>query len=171
MEARVRSVNRAAAQRRQDMIDDIDLKLLKLLSQNSRASLRELARSLGVAVSTVHMRLQKLIREGLIKRFTIIPDYERLGYPITAVILVSVEGGAIEEVASRLREEHNLIAVYDVTGDYDLVLVGKFRSMSDLNSFLKRLNKMHAIKRTVTSVALKVFKEDIVSPLNQHPSL
>ena len=153
------------------MHDDIDVKLLKLLAQNSRASLRELARSLGVAVSTVHARLQKLVREGLIKRFTIVPDYERLGYPITAVILVSVEGGAIEEVATRLREEPNLIAVYDVTGDYDIVLVGKFRSMSELNLFLKRLNKMHAIKRTVTSVVLKVFKEDLVSPLDSHPSL
>ncbi len=153
------------------MHDDIDVKLLKLLARNSRASLRELAKSLGVAVSTVHARLQKLLRDGLIKRFTIVPDYERLGYPITAVILVSVEGGAIEEVASRLAEEPNLIAVYDVTGDYDLILVGKFRSMSELNLFLKRLNKMYSIKRTVTSVVLKVFKEDLVSPLENHPSL
>ena len=153
------------------MHDDIDVKLLKLLARNSRASLRELAKSLGVAVSTVHARLQRLMREGLIKRFTIVPDYERLGYPITAVILVSVEGGAIEEVASRLAEEPNLIAVYDVTGDYDIILVGKFRSMSELNLFLKRLNKMYSIKRTVTSVVLKVFKEDLVSPLDSHPSL
>lgn len=153
------------------MHDDIDVKLLKLLARNSRASLRELAKSLGVAVSTVHARLQKLLRDGLIKRFTIVPDYERLGYPITAVILVSVEGGAIEEVASKLAEEPNLIAVYDVTGDYDLILVGKFRSMSELNLFLKRLNKMYSIKRTVTSVVLKVFKEDLVSPLENHPSL
>ena len=153
------------------MHDDIDVKLLKLLARNSRASLRELARSLGVAVSTVHARLQRLMREGLIKRFTIVPDYERLGYPITAVILVSVEGGAIEEVATRLAEEPNLIAVYDVTGDYDIILVGKFRSMSELNLFLKRLNKMYSIKRTVTSVVLKVFKEDLVSPLDSHPSL
>ncbi|AEM39821.1 transcriptional regulator, AsnC family [Pyrolobus fumarii 1A] len=151
------------------MLDEVDLKLLQLLASNSRASLRELSRDLGVAVSTVHTRIQKLIREGVVRRFTIQPDYERLGYPITAVILVVVEGGRIEEVAERLREEPNLIAVYDVTGDYDLVLIGKFRSMSELNAFIKRLNRMPAIRRTVTSVVLKVFKEDPVAPLN--PSL
>ncbi len=149
------------------MMDEVDRRLLRLLAENSRASLRDLSRSLGVAVSTVHARLQRLIREGVIRRFTILPDYERLGYPITAVILVAVEGGMIEEVASRLAGEHNLVAVYDITGDYDLVLVGKFRSMDELNSFLKRLNKLPAIRRTVTSVVLKVFKEDPVAPLEE----
>ncbi len=148
------------------MHDEIDLRLLRLLAENSRASLRELAKSLGVAVSTVHARLQRLVREGLIKRFTIIPDFERLGYPITAVILVSVEGGAIEEVAKLLSREARLVAVYDITGDYDLVVIGKFRSMDELNIFLKRLNKIPAIRRTVTSVVLKVFKEDLSSPLH-----
>ncbi len=153
------------------MLDEVDRRLLRLLAENARASLRDLSRSLGVAVSTVHARLQKLIRDRVIRRFTIMPDYERLGYPITAVILVSVEGGMIEEVASRLREEPSLIAVYDITGDYDLVLVGKFRNMDDLNLFLKRLNKLPAIRRTVTSVVLKVFKEDPVSPLYERRGL
>ena len=148
------------------MHDEIDLRLLRLLAENSRASLRELAKSLGVAVSTVHARLQRLMRERLIKRFTIIPDFERLGYPITAVILVSVEGGAIEEVAKLLSREARLVAVYDITGDYDLVVIGKFRNMDDLNAFLKRLNKLPSIRRTVTSVVLKVFKEDLASPLH-----
>ncbi len=148
------------------MLNEIDIKLLKMLASNARASLREIARSLGIAVSTVHTRLQRLVKEGVIRKFTIYPDYMQLGFPVTAVILVDVEGGMIEEVANKLREEHNLVAVYDVTGDYDLVLIGKFRDIDELNMFLKKLNKMRAINRTVTSVVLKVIKEDYTSPLN-----
>ncbi len=149
------------------MLNELDIKLLKMLAANARASLREIARSLGIAVSTVHARLQKLVKEGIIKKFTIYPDYVQLGFPVTAVILVDVEGGMIEEVAEYLRSESNLVAVYDVTGDYDLVLIGKFRDIDELNAFLKRLNKMRAINRTVTSVALKVIKEDYTAPLEE----
>ncbi|ABM79975.1 Lrp/AsnC family transcriptional regulator [Hyperthermus butylicus] len=146
-------------------IDDVDYKLVKLLAMNARQSIRELARELKLAASTVHTRLSKLVKAGVIRRFTVLPDYDVLGYTVTVLILMQVEGGRIVEVGEYLAKSPNVIAVYDITGDYDLAVVAKFRSVSELDKFIKAVNKLPAVKRTVTSLALRAIKEDPASPL------
>ncbi len=146
-------------------IDDIDVKIIQLLASNARMSIREISRELGLAVSTVHMRLQKLIGMGAIKRFTIIPDYDVLGYSITALMLLQVDGAKITDAEELLSSEPNVIAVYDITGDYDVAVVARFRDVKELDEFVKRINKVPFIKRTVTSLVLRVRKEDTASPL------
>lgn len=147
------------------VLDEVDMKIIRMLAGNSRLSLREIARELGVAVSTVHARLRKLVSSGVIHRFTILPDYDALGYPITALILVMVEGRHIEEAARRLAEDPHVVAVYDITGDYDIAVIAKFKSIPELNAFIKSVNKLFYIKRTITSIALRVIKEDPTSPI------
>ena len=146
-------------------LDDIDVKIMQLLASNARMSIREISRELGLAVSTVHMRLQKLIGMGAIKRFTIIPDYDALGYSITALMLLQVDGERITDAEELLASEPNVIAVYDITGDYDVAVVARFRDVKELDEFVKRVNKVPYIKRTVTSLVLRVRKEDSASPL------
>ncbi len=146
-------------------LDEVDIRIVRMLAGNSRLSLREIARELGVAVSTVHSRLRRLVSSGVVRRFTILPDYETLGYTITAVILVAAEGQHIEEAARKLAEDPHVVAVYDITGDYDIAVIAKFKSITELNRFIKSVNKLSYIKRTVTSIALKVVKEDPTSPL------
>ncbi len=146
-------------------LDDTDVKILKLLASNARMSIREIARELGLAVSTVHMRLQKLIEMGAIKRFTIVPDYDLLGYNITALILLQVDGERITDAEELLASEPNVIAVYDITGDYDVAVVARFRGVKELDDFVKKVNRVSFIKRTVTSLVLRVRKEDTSSPL------
>ncbi len=146
-------------------LDDIDVKIMQLLASNARMSIREISRELGLAVSTVHMRLQKLIGMGAIKRFTIILDYDALGYSITALMLLQVDGERITDAEELLASEPNVIAVYDITGDYDVAVVARFRDVKELDEFVKRVNKVPYIKRTVTSLVLRVRKEDSASPL------
>ncbi|WP_317896514.1 Lrp/AsnC family transcriptional regulator [Pyrofollis japonicus] len=146
-------------------LDDIDMRILKILARNSRTSIREIARELGLAVSTVHARLQRLISTGIIKKFTIIPDYDSLGYTISALMLLQVEGEKIIDAEKVLATEPNVIAVYDITGDYDVAVIARFRDVNDLDDFVKRINRIPFVKRTVTSIILRVTKEDIASPI------
>lgn len=146
-------------------LDEIDVKLVKLLARDSRRSIRELARELGMAGSTIHARLHKLVENGVIKRFTVLPDYEALGYSVTAVILLQVEGGKILDAGEYIAKDPRVIAVYDITGDYDLAVIAKFRSVNDLDSFVKKVNRLPYIRRSVTSLALRAIKEDFTSPL------
>ncbi len=150
---------------RRMLVDSIDRRLVELLAEDSRKSIRDLARELGLAPSTVHARLKRLVESGVIKRFTVLPDYEVLGYNVTALILLQVEGGKIVDTGELIARNPHVIMVYDITGDYDLAVIAKFRSVSELDGFLKEINRLPYVKRSVTSMSLRVIKEDFVSPL------
>ncbi len=146
-------------------VDQLDLNIIKLLARDSRLSLRALAKELHTSVSTIHARLRKLVSKGVIRRFTVLTDYKALGYEITVIILAQVEGGHIADVGAFAAKDSRVIQVYDITGDYDLCIIAKFKSISELDSFVKQLNKLPYTKRTVTSLVLRVIKEDPSSPL------
>ncbi|MGQ9759224.1 MAG: Lrp/AsnC family transcriptional regulator [Candidatus Methanomethylicaceae archaeon] len=142
-------------------LDSVDLAILRLLQEDSRRSYRDIAHQLGLSVGTVHNRVKKLTQGGIIKGFSAILDPERLGFELTAIILMQVDGGHIVEVEKTLAKYTPVITVYDITGDFDIVIIAKFKSRSELNTFIKEVLKMNHVKRTVTSIALNVVKEDV----------
>ncbi|MEM2001714.1 MAG: Lrp/AsnC family transcriptional regulator [Candidatus Methanomethyliaceae archaeon] len=142
-------------------LDNTDLEILRLLQEDSRTSYRNIANKLGLSVGTVHNRVKRLTQEGIIKGFSTILDPERLGFELTAIILMQVEGAHIVDVEKTLAKSPPVIAVYDITGDFDIVIIAKFRSRAELNKFIKDVLRMPHVKRSVTSIALNVVKEDV----------
>jgi len=141
-------------------IDDTDIIILKELQEDFTTSYRDIAKKLGLSVGTVHNRVKKLKEIGVIKSFAAVLDAEKLGFELTAILLIQVEGGDIIEVEKAIARSKSVVAVYDTTGEFDIIAIGKFRSRDDLNAFIKETLKMEAIKRTVTSIALNVVKEE-----------
>ncbi len=140
-------------------VDNLDLEILKALSKNSRLSTREISRVVKKSPSLVHLRIKRLEKCGLIKNYTTLIDYTKLGYTIHALTLLQVEGAHIGEVEDFLSKEPNVKAVYDITGEYDIAFISVFKSVSDLDSFIKRILKNPYIKRSVTSIILRVVKD------------
>ncbi|MCS7143420.1 MAG: Lrp/AsnC family transcriptional regulator [Archaeoglobaceae archaeon] len=140
-------------------IDEIDLNILKELQNDARKSLKEIAEKVGVAEGTVYNRINKMRNLGIIKKFIPILDYSSLGYDITAVIGITAEGGQIVEIEKEIAKEKSVTAVYDVTGEYDILIVAKFESREKLNEFVKRLLGMKSVKKTYTMLVLNVVKE------------
>jgi DNA-binding Lrp family transcriptional regulator len=87
-------------------------------------------------------------------------DPVKLGYGLTALILIQAEGQYILEVEKELAKLDDVICIYDITGDFDIAVVARFRSRDALNKFIKGTLKMPHVIRTVTNVALNVVKED-----------
>lgn len=141
-------------------IDTVDEKILKELSKDARVSYRALAQKLGLAIGTIASRVRRLEANGVIKGYTCIIDYERIGYDIVALIEFTVSKGRLEEVEKKISEKKNVYGVYDVTGLTDSVILARFRDRRELNSFVKDLLKMDYIERTNTHVILNVVKED-----------
>jgi DNA-binding Lrp family transcriptional regulator len=141
-------------------IDAIDRKLLMEILRDSRVSLRRLAEEMNVSPATLHNRLLRLVQEGVIKGFTALIDYSKLGYSLTSVIMAKVDGKYLVEFEKEIANMDNVIAVYDIVGEYDVIVVAKFRSVEDLDSFLKNLLKNPKVERTHTSIVLNVVKED-----------
>ncbi|MFP3259291.1 MAG: Lrp/AsnC family transcriptional regulator [Sulfolobus sp.] len=141
-------------------IDAIDRKLLMEILRDSRISLRRLAEEMNVSPATLHNRLLRLVQEGVIKGFTALIDYSKLGYSLTSVIMAKVDGKYLIEFEKEIANMDNVIAVYDIVGEYDVIVIAKFRSVEDLDSFLKNLLKNPKVERTHTSIVLNVVKED-----------
>lgn len=140
-------------------IDEVDLNILRELQEDARKSLKEIAEKVGVAEGTVYNRINKLKNLGIIKKFIPVLDYPMLGYDITAIIGITAEGGQIIEIEEEIAKEKNVTAVYDVTGEFDIIVVAKFESREKLNEFVKRLLSMKSVKKTYTMLVLNVVKE------------
>jgi DNA-binding Lrp family transcriptional regulator len=143
------------------MRGELDIRILERLLKDSRKSLRSIAKELGTPTSTVHERVKRLVKIGIIKRFTAELDTKILGMDVTALILISVEGAYITEVERALSSYEQVVAVYDITGEFDVAVIAKFRSIDELNNFIKNVLKIPHVKRTVTSVVFNVVKEKL----------
>ncbi|MFB6198402.1 MAG: HTH-type transcriptional regulator Lrp [Halobacteriaceae archaeon] len=134
--------------------ENMNSRLLNELLENGRASLRSLADELDVSVTTVSNHLQDLEERGVVQGFEPKIDYAKLGYGVTAITQLKVKGDALPEVAERLRERRQMVSVYEVTGDHDIITIGKFRDTDDMNSQIKELLAESEIKESNTSVVL-----------------
>jgi len=139
--------------------ENLDRKLVNALLDDGRASLRSLAEDLDVSVTTVSNHLSDLEGEGIIDGYTPQVDYDALGYDVTAILQLKAEGNALPELSQRLREHAQMISVYEVTGDYDVIAVGKFRDTDGMNDHIKQLLTDPEIKETNTSVVLDTAAE------------
>jgi len=142
------------------MLDEIDLKILKVLSCNARLSSREMARQCDVSIGTVLTRMKKLENEGVIKAYSALLNHEKLGYELTVVSEITVSKGRLLEVENEIARLPNVCCVYDVTGLIDAVIIAKFKTREELSKFTKRLLAIPYVERTNTHVVLTTVKED-----------
>ena len=142
-------------------IDDVDRKIIEQYLSNARQSYHQVAKKTGVAVSTVQDRTKKLEENGIIKGYTAVLDYEKLGLNVTAITEITTTGGKLAEVEKKLAQIPNAIAVYDVAGATDAIVVGKFRSTGELSKFTKSIQAIPNVSRTETHIVLSLVKEEL----------
>ena len=139
--------------------DALDYELIRLLQADARTPYREIAKRLKVAEGTVYNRIKALEERGVIRGWHIDVAYDKLGYMMTAVIGLRIKGGHLPEIESRIASDPNCLAVYDVTGEFDAIILSKFRTREELNGFVKRVNSLPHVERSYTMLALDVVKE------------
>ncbi|WP_318567998.1 HTH-type transcriptional regulator Lrp [Salinigranum marinum] len=140
--------------------ENLDAKLINALLGDGRASLRSLAEDLDVSVTTVSNHLRDLEDEGVVEGYTPIVNYDALGYDVTAIIQLKVEGSALPEITERLKDQRQMISVYEVTGDYDIIAIGKFTDTDGMNRQIKALLTDADIRESNTSVVLNAVVEN-----------
>ena len=142
-------------------IDDIDRKIIGQYVADARQSYHQVAKKIGVAVSTVQARTKKLEKEGILKGYTAVLDYEKLGLNVTAITDITTTGGKIQEIETRLSQMPQESAVYDVAGTTDAIVIGKFRSTNELSKFAKSIQSIPNVNRTETHIVLSIVKEQL----------
>ena len=141
-------------------LDDRDIKILNHLLTDARQSARQLAHRLGVSTVTMISRMKKLEENKIIKGYSVRLDHELLGYDITALIEIKTRKGTMLEIENEIAKQDNVIAVYDITGDADIVVIAKFKNINSLSGFVKKLLEITNVENTVTHIVLNTIKED-----------
>ncbi|MEM2394163.1 MAG: Lrp/AsnC family transcriptional regulator [Candidatus Bathyarchaeia archaeon] len=143
-----------------EQLDDLDFKILNLLQEDSRLSYNKIADKLKISVGTAYNRVKSLEEKGVLKGYTVIVDPNKIGYNLTALILIQAEGKHLIDVENEIAKMSNIISVYDITGDFDIAVIARFKDRDGLNQFIKSLLSLPYVKRTVTNMVLNVVKED-----------
>ena len=140
-------------------IDKLDKDILNLLIDDSRLSYREMARKTKVAVATIMNRVNKLEKERIIKRYSAVIDYEKLDYDVEVLVEVRISKGKLFEVEGKIAIDPNVFGVYDITGDFDCVILARFQSRRSMDAFLKKIQKFDFVERTRTTMILHTIRE------------
>jgi len=140
-------------------IDDKDKKILNLILEDSKLSLRKIAEKTNVSAVTVLKRVKSLEKEKIIKNYTTELDYEKIGYDITAIIRMKISKGKLFEMEKKIAGDFHVFAVYDTTGDFDSLAIARFKNRKSLDTFLKKIQTYDFIEKTETSVVLNIIKE------------
>lgn len=140
--------------------DDTDIKILKNLLVDARLSARQLAYKLGMSTVTAITRIKKLEQKKIITGYTARLNHQILGYDLTAIIEVTIGKGKMIEVEEKIAERENVCAVYDITGDADVLVIGKFKNRQELSDFVKNISTIPNVENTITHIVLNTIKED-----------
>ena len=141
-------------------IDEIDIQILNILQADCQLSLRKIADKIQISGVMTASRIKNLEEKGILKGYTAILDPIKLGYDLTAVIFIQTEGGYLKNLENELSQMSNVITIYEITGDFDIVAVVKLKDRDSLNTLLKNLLVTPHIKKTMTNITLNVVKED-----------
>jgi len=142
------------------MIDELDKKILNTLNKNARMSFRHAASEVGISPTTFYNKVKKLERSGVLKGYIPIIDSKSIGYDLIAIIALRVKQENQLEVQKVISQFPQVGAIYEITGEWDLLLICYFKGRKDLTQFLKQKLPLPYVHRVITHIVLNVVKED-----------
>lgn len=142
-----------------DMLDKVDIDIINTLIADSTLSYREIAKKVNVSVATVMNRVNRLKKESIMKRFTTIVDYDKLGFDVEVLIEIRISKGKLFQVEKEIAHHPNVFAVYDLTGDFDAAILARFKNRRQMDNFLKKIQTYDFVERTNTRLILNTIKE------------
>ncbi len=147
-------------------IDNIDLKILALLSEDAKIPYTEIAKKVYVSGGTVHVRMRKMEEMGIVRGTTLNMDYSKLGYDITAFLGIYLEKSSLyNQVVSELKKVPEVVKIHYTTGNYSIFIKIHCRDTKHLREVLHdKIQRIDGIVRTETLISLE-------ESLNRHIQL
>ena len=121
------------------MLDKKDELIIKVLKENSRIPIRDIAKKTGIRPSTVHERIKKLIKKGVIEKFTLKLNNKAVGENF--IVFMLIKGGTTEYINTKIINNEKVRDIFGITGEYDLLLKLKFKDVEEFNDFIINFRK------------------------------
>ncbi len=136
-------------------LDDADRAILHVLQRDARLPLAEVARRTSLSLATVHRRLKRLQRTGVVRGFWVALDPNTVGLGVTAFVRLRLR------YKENMERDYNLVAgmpeveeIHVVAGDYDLLVKVRGRSNADVLEIVKRMYAIMGFLRSATEICL-----------------
>ena len=140
-------------------LDSKDQRILKVLKDNARASIREISKATEIRPSTVHQRIRRMVDDDVIEKFTVKLNDEKVGEGFTVYMLIS--GSTERYLGDEIMKNDQVKGIYGITGEYDLLIKMKFKDMMAFNDFLLAFREKYSkhITKTLTMVQTVKLKD------------
>ncbi len=135
------------------LMDEIDEKIIEMLKEDSRTPFLKIAQTLGISEGAVRSRVKKLVKSGVIKKFTIeVSEPEN----VKAIVLVktSPEMDTAEVRENILRVCRNVTWCFEISGSYDIILLLSARNISEMNTEVEKIRKIKGVSETLTNFVM-----------------
>jgi len=138
-----------------DKIDDNDRKIIEILSSNARTSLRDIKKKVDLSPSSIRNRMERLVSLGIIKKYTVDVDYQKLGYDIQVLALVTSKPSESDTLCKTLSKYDEICEVHRTSGPANFICMIRVRNIAELTKFItSELEKLNGIDRIETMFVL-----------------
>lgn len=142
-------------------VDDIDIKILRILQENSRISNSKIGSKINLSVSAVGERIKKLEKLGAIHKYTAIINGSHFGKELVAIMFISLESPKYNEPFQKfVNQEHSILECHYITGSYDFLIKIVTETTPTLEGILNKIKNQKGIIKTYTNVVLATVKNN-----------
>lgn len=139
-------------------LDEIDIEILELLSENGRMSHEDISKKLNLTRPAIHRRIYKMEDAGFIKGYKVLIDWQKIGYNVDTYVLCKVNTNDFERLISEIMDikdpRFKIFECYRVTGDHCIMLRIKTIDTADLTRFYDLVLRINGIVDTKTLLIL-----------------
>jgi|TARA_B110000438_G_C15410665_1_gene477429 DNA-binding Lrp family transcriptional regulator len=141
------------------LLDEIDQKIIRVLEKDARTSLRKISELVNVSLGTVSNRVKKMEKRGVIRGYSVILNPDQIGWELNVVIGLRIEKGRLIEIQEKIAKDSRVYGVYDVTGDFDSMIIARAKNRKDLDDLSKNVLSVDGVERSITHLVLNTVKE------------
>ncbi|HEV3432542.1 MAG TPA: Lrp/AsnC family transcriptional regulator [Nitrososphaera sp.] len=151
-----------------ELLDEINLRILDILSQDASRPFVDIARELEISDATVHIRVKRLQAAGILRKFTIKTDNVLLGYDHLAFIGINISKGSRDEVLVTLSQLDEILELHEMYGQFDLLAKIRARSLEGMRDIIvNKISTIPQITEAQSMMVLKTIKEEHMIPLKK----
>jgi len=147
---------------KKETLDEIDVEIIKILQENAKTSYRVIQDKLNISIGTIHNRISKLEENNIIEGYTLKLNNEKLGYKLTFLIRINIDGKHTQEILDEISEKPEVCSVFHTTGEQSAALICRFKEAQDVHNFIRELNEKEYITKTNSNMVLKEYKNSSI---------
>ncbi len=146
-------------------IDDLDLKILSELSRDASISVPRLSKKININASVVYSRIKRLLKRGLIKKFTIIINDEALGFSVRSLTGINMDSKLRDNVLNELFKIPEVREIAEVTGRFDILVTMTARSLDEIHQLIsEKVGHIEGVQKTETFIEMRKTSREIIYP-------